>query len=593
MESSLPLSAALVTLRGKSNQSVSNCSSPTRHAPYPLCCLLLDGKTHYAFVSPGSPQYLFVPGHVNTYGGPPKENIQKRLLSPNLLHIDGEIPIYYTASKQKRYMICYKTFRVVNHLQDGPGFNDKHLHEKCRGAAHYLAVTDQKFFLICSKRDGSDTLYRGARTSCLQAAADWEEFSLPPHLCCEGGVLCMFPTGDADKHEIMIIRDGRTSLYDCDDRLASVSNQPKKSHNLKDYLIADLVHIRRQKILTHDPLPFAAGVGPAQLEYALTALCKIQDIDGNLFSRALKIPAGEYSKEQLLAKLDEIGPRLLDEQNENDPVESLLGGLVGMDSLKNDLRSLRHSLKLDQCRKQQNLPTSGHLHPHVIITGNPGTGKTTVARILAIMLHELGITRSSRVIEVQRGDLVAEYIGQTARKTRRKISEAKGGIIFIDEAYQLAGRGKTDFGAEAIEDIMKDMLCGDPVVVIAGYRVGTQNFLDMNPGLRRHFAKSFHCPDYTVQELAAIFQATVGSKGWALDRGATLEAISAVIEEATSPDYRSMRNGSLAERLFEEAVDMVNSRLVPGPGINYEDACVISLQDVKRGAQKLSLNDQL
>ena len=146
--------------------------------------------------------------------------------------------------------------------------------------------------------------------------------------------------------------------------------------------------------------------------------------------------------------------------------------------------------------------------PHMVFRGSPGTGKTHAARLIAQLLKELGYVHGD-IVEVQRADLVAGYVGQTALKTRAVINRAKGGVLFVDEAYALtpgssASSGR-DFGAEAVQELMRDLTSGDPVVILAGYPREMERFLGVNPGLSRRFQVRFTFMDYAIGQLASIF----------------------------------------------------------------------------------------
>lgn len=139
---------------------------------------------------------------------------------------------------------------------------------------------------------------------------------------------------------------------------------------------------------------------------------------------------------------------------------------------------------------------------HMIFVGNPGCGKTSIARLLARLLYDLGAVRKPSFVEVQRTDLVGTHIGTTGPKTRAKIEEARGGVLFVDEAYRLTSTSDKDFGTEALEEIMRDMTSGDPVVIAAGYPTDMRRFLEANEGLSRRFGLTFDFPDFSVGELA-------------------------------------------------------------------------------------------
>ncbi len=162
---------------------------------------------------------------------------------------------------------------------------------------------------------------------------------------------------------------------------------------------------------------------------------------------------------------------------------------------------------MERLRREHGLPTAD-LSLHMVFSGNPGTGKTTVARLMARIYHSLGILSKGQLVETDRSGLVAGYVGQTAIKTRKVIDSALGGVLFIDEAYSLAAGGENDFGQEAIETVLKAMEDhrDDLVVIVAGYDGLMERFIHSNPGLESRFNRFLHFADYTEEELLAIFR---------------------------------------------------------------------------------------
>ena len=185
-----------------------------------------------------------------------------------------------------------------------------------------------------------------------------------------------------------------------------------------------------------------------------------------------------------------------------------LDDLIGLDSIKKKVKEYTTYLNFIKLRKEKGFEDSEKINLHAVFTGNPGTGKTTVAKMLGKIYQELGLLSKGHVIEVDRSDIVAEYIGQTAPKTKEVIKKAKGGILFIDEAYSLARKNddSKDFGKEAIEILLKEMSDGDGdlAIIVAGYPEEMTNFLESNPGLKSRFNMYYDFPDYTPQDLMKI-----------------------------------------------------------------------------------------
>lgn len=195
-----------------------------------------------------------------------------------------------------------------------------------------------------------------------------------------------------------------------------------------------------------------------------------------------------------------------------------LEALVGLESVKKDVKSLVNLVKVRRLRQAQGLPVAP-MSLHMVFTGNPGTGKTTVARLLGGLYAAIGALPKGQLVEVDRGGLVAGFVGQTALKTKEVIESAMGGVLFIDEAYALAEGGENDFGGEAIDTLLKAMEDHreELMVIAAGYPGPMEKFLQANPGLESRFNKYIHFPDYNGEELYAIFLARAESSGYALD----------------------------------------------------------------------------
>ena len=274
----------------------------------------------------------------------------------------------------------------------------------------------------------------------------------------------------------------------------------------------------------------------------------------------------------------------------DDPLEAQLDSLVGLEPLKEEIRALRRSLVVEQQRQTLlhiTTPTKVQA-PHLVFKGSPGTGKTHAARLIANLLRELGYVQGS-LVEVQRADLVAGYVGQTALKTRRVINRAKGGVLFVDEAYSLASSGdsKSDFGTEAVQELMRDLTCGDPVVILAGYPTEMEGFLRVNPGLGRRFQVRFDFKDYDATELAQIFVKIVHRNAFTLSADASIDAIQDILASSFAPSLRSRWNGGLPEGLFRRSRDSLAKRLNVRT-MSASNASTLEKRDIVRGAAILA-----
>ena len=258
-----------------------------------------------------------------------------------------------------------------------------------------------------------------------------------------------------------------------------------------------------------------------------------------------------------------------------------LNELIGLDKLKEDVTELVNLMKAQKMREEHGLKTVP-VSKHLVFTGNPGTGKTTVARILAKLYREIGVLSKGQLIEVDRSGLVAGYIGQTALKTQEKIQEALGGILFIDEAYALAKDGN-DFGQEAIDTILKAMEDNrdDFVVIVAGYTVPMEAFINSNPGLKSRFNKYFFFEDYTVEELIGIFGLQCRKYDYVLSADAE-KLIRDKIGEMVENKGENFANAREVRNLFETIITDQATRLAAMESPSAEDLKTILPEDVLR-----------
>ena len=246
-------------------------------------------------------------------------------------------------------------------------------------------------------------------------------------------------------------------------------------------------------------------------------------------------------------------------------MEEELEQLTGMESVKEQMRAICKQLSLDIKRRQQGQNVLNPIR-HMMFTGNPGTGKTTVSRLIAKLFKSLGVSSRDHVVEVQKGDLVQGYVNQTAGKTRGKIKEARGGILFVDEAYQLTQslmRGQSDFSGEAIDEMMRVMNESgrkSTTFCFAGYKKEMEEFLTFNPGLPSRIKYRFHFDDYTVPDLCVIVKKKMAHKGYLFSKDAQ-QNLEKIIDTNTTKEMRSKYNGRLVDNLLQWANDALNERL--------------------------------
>ena len=269
---------------------------------------------------------------------------------------------------------------------------------------------------------------------------------------------------------------------------------------------------------------------------------------------------------------------------ETDPMEEL-DSLIGLSKIKHDVKELADFVKIQKMRKDGGLK-SVPVSLHLVFTGNPGTGKTTVARILARIYKQIGVLSTGQLVEVDRSGLVAGYVGQTAIKTSKKIEEAKGGILFIDEAYSLARKDDT-FGQEAIDTILKAMEDNREnfVVIVAGYTGPMENFINSNPGLKSRFNKYIEFPDYTIDELMGIFDMNCKKYDYEADEEIRAQ-IRAMIVQRKLGALENYANARDVRNLFEEIITNQARRVAAMESPTQEDMKKILLEDLEETAEQ-------
>jgi SpoVK/Ycf46/Vps4 family AAA+-type ATPase len=289
--------------------------------------------------------------------------------------------------------------------------------------------------------------------------------------------------------------------------------------------------------------------------------------------------AEEETIEQLLAKVDE---------------------LIGMENVKKNIRDHINYINFIKLRKEKGFTDAGKISLHSVFTGNPGTGKTTIVNMLGKLYKKMGLLSKGHVKEVDRSDLVAQYIGQTAPKVKKIIEEAKGGILFIDEAYSLtrAKEDSNDFGHEVLEILIKEMSdgSGDIAIMCAGYPKEMQNFIDSNPGLKSRFSHYFHFEDYMPEEMFAIAELAAMKKGVTITEEAKSFMQEMLVEVYRTRD-KSFGNARYVYSLVDEAKMNLGLRLMGNVNVSdmtNEELSTIELQDMQKvfeaqGKKKLSL----
>lgn len=294
----------------------------------------------------------------------------------------------------------------------------------------------------------------------------------------------------------------------------------------------------------------------------------------------------ENSRKGIPASEKQERVRVMDQNQEPGTAEKELAGLVGLQTVKTEVSKLSNYLKMQQLRKQKGM-MSVPVTYHCVFTGNPGTGKTTVARILAGIYRDLGVLRKGHLVETDRSGLVAEYVGQTAVKTNKLIDSALDGVLFIDEAYTLVQGGNGDsYGPEAVATLLKRMEDDRNrlVVILAGYSGPMKTFIESNPGLRSRFNRYIHFEDYSADELLDIFKIIASKYDYLLDPAAELK-LSKLFDHAVAGKDEHFGNGRFVRNIFEKVMENQASRLASSIDITEDKLRTILSEDICLGLQ--------
>ena len=302
--------------------------------------------------------------------------------------------------------------------------------------------------------------------------------------------------------------------------------------------------------------------------------------DDIAYASGEKKVAPKAEKAENKAKTEAKTEEKSEEKKESlDDLLAELDGYIGLSEVKEEVKSLINLAKVYALRRKNDLPVAD-MSLHMVFSGNPGTGKTMIARFMARVYHALGILSKGHLTETDRAGLVGGYVGQTAIKTAKVLEEAKGGVLFIDEAYTLTSKSENDFGQEAVDTVLKYMEDhrDDVVVIVAGYTEPMRQFISSNPGFESRFNKYVDFADYTADEMLEIFRLYCKKSAYELTDAATGKVLEALT--AASRDAGRFGNGRGVRNLFEKILAAQANRVAPKEDVTREELMTIEESDV-------------
>ena len=264
-----------------------------------------------------------------------------------------------------------------------------------------------------------------------------------------------------------------------------------------------------------------------------------------------------------------------------DSILAELDSMIGLEDVKKDVRRLTSFIQINNLRKDRGFRTPV-ISKHLVLTGNPGTGKTTVARLISRIYYSIGAISENKIVETSRSGLVAGYVGQTALKTQKVIQDALGGVLFIDEAYSLVSHSKNDYGSEAIDTLLSAMENNrdNLVVIVAGYEEPMKEFIKMNSGLASRFNRYLHFEDYNSDDLMSIFQKLCEENEYILQEKAE-ERIHDYLDSVYKNREKEFGNARTVRNIFEKVITYQAERVINMHYIDDEALTELNINDVE------------
>lgn len=263
--------------------------------------------------------------------------------------------------------------------------------------------------------------------------------------------------------------------------------------------------------------------------------------------------------------------------------------IIGVEPLKDQLRKFYWAVRLDRLRRRNGLHVRNEEAIVLLFKGSPGTGKTTIGRLITGLLHRIGVIPKDTFLEVQRDELVGDHIGHTEQRTEEVVKKSHGGVLFVDEAYRL---NSDIFGVEAVQILMRAMTVKGKVIIIAGYPKQMDDFVSLNPGLKRRITYEFDFPDYTTDELGEILFTQVQARGFQVDPSVSVEDASRLIASSTTREQRAAFNGGVGEHITRHAIFALNEKEMPlisasEPGQEPVPSVVLGREELAHGCSRV------